>query len=329
MLIDNKQIESVSKDKILDLKQIGYDNSYASLDNKPLEFKPELHNHDNAISSKDGFMSKEDKTKLNELKSFSGLSIRNQINNSELSANNFNDSLTLEIGRGIQIDTTSQNGKIIISLKLEDNELVKGDKGNQGERGDTFKPIIDDTYNLLYNIEDNLEPPMLTNIQGIQGPDGPEGPQGNPGIQGERGIQGEVGPEGPQGPEGPPGEQGNRGVPGFATETLWETVTNKPTGNDGEIYFIENKTDVKVSPSLFVDLFVENDTEMDAMKIANNSGIIYCIHNQQVFEYNNGWFINSEKTVKNQIGIGRLMYNPQTLKLFFYDIDEIKKLEII
>lgn len=131
---------------------------------------------------------------------------------------------------------------------------IQGEQGPQGEKGEVgyyFTPNVDESGNLSWSNNGNLNNPSTVNIKGPQGeqgtigPVGPQGEQGetgyyftpsvdsngnlswtnNGGLQnpstinikgpvGPQGSQGEVGPQGPQGPTGETGQTGPQGETG-------------------------------------------------------------------------------------------------------------------
>ena len=88
---------------------------------------------------------------------------------------------------------------------------IQGEQGPQGEQGDVgyyFTPNVDESGNLSWSNNGNLNNPSTVNIKG------PQGEQGAQGIQGQVGPQGEQGPPGEQGPQGIQGETGSQGPKG-------------------------------------------------------------------------------------------------------------------
>ena len=66
--------------------------------------------------------------------------------------------------------------------------------GQKGDKGDTWKPSVDEEGNLAWTKDTSDNPPTTTNIKG---------PKGDKGDKGEQGIQG------PPGEQGPPGKDGS------------------------------------------------------------------------------------------------------------------------
>lgn len=119
---------------------------------------------------------------------------------------------------------------------------IQGEQGPQGERGEVgyyFTPNVDESGNLSWSNNGNLNNPSTVNIKGPQGEQGAQGIQGQVGPQGETGpyftpsvdsngdlswtnngglinpstvnIKGPQGEQGTIGPVGPQGEQGETG----------------------------------------------------------------------------------------------------------------------
>ena len=133
---------------------------------------------------------------------------------------------------------------------------IQGEQGPQGEKGEVgyyFTPNVDESGNLSWSNNGNLNNPSAVNIKG------PQGEQGAQGIQGQVGPQGETGPyftpsvdsngdlswtnnggltnpttmniKGPQGDIGPQGPQGNAGANGVdATINGVNALTLTTTG---------------------------------------------------------------------------------------------------
>ena len=108
-----------------------------------------------------------------------------------------------------------------------------------------FTPYVDDSGNLSWSNNGNLQNPETKNIkgpqgiqgiQGIQGPKGdtgetgPQGPKGDTGDTGPQGIQGDIGPTGPTGPQGEKGDKGDTGPQG----PKGDTGPQGPQGEKGE-----------------------------------------------------------------------------------------------
>lgn len=131
---------------------------------------------------------------------------------------------------------------------------IQGEQGPQGEKGEVgyyFTPNVDESGNLSWSNNGNLNNPSTVNIKGPQGEQGAQGTQGQVGPQGEtgpyftpsvdsngdlswsnngglinpstvnikgpQGEQGTIGPVGPQGETGPRGPQGEAGKDGLTT----------------------------------------------------------------------------------------------------------------
>lgn len=119
---------------------------------------------------------------------------------------------------------------------------IQGEQGPQGEKGEVgyyFTPNVDESGNLSWSNNGNLNNPSTVNIKGPQGEQGAQGIQGQVGPQGETGpyftpsvdsngdlswsnngglinpstvnIKGPQGEQGTIGPVGPQGEQGETG----------------------------------------------------------------------------------------------------------------------
>lgn len=298
MLIEDRQIGSVHKNKITDLATVGKTNNYSDLINKPTVYKPSEHVHPNATKSGDGFESKEDKSKIIETKNYNKVQINNSADTSELEPTNTKSSLTIEAGDGVKLTTNNVNGVLTISAVLEEiDNLIKGPQGDKGITGDTFRPEINLENQLEYTVSKNETVPDSHNIlgdkgiqgdkgdKGITGDKGEKGPQGDKGMLGIQGVQGNKGPQGPkgergpqgfmgqQGIEGPKGLKGNKGdkgpqgVPGEAGDVgdipTWNNLPNKPSGKDGQIYYIgEDNESIVPEFSLITGRFVETDKEL-------------------------------------------------------------------
>lgn len=89
---------------------------------------------------------------------------------------------------------------------------IKGDKGIQGPKGDCWRPSIDLSGNLSWELNNGTLIPEMINIKG---PKGDVGAQGLQGIQGLKGDKGDTGPQGAQGPKGDRGLQGPQGIQGL------------------------------------------------------------------------------------------------------------------
>lgn len=87
---------------------------------------------------------------------------------------------------------------------------IKGDKGIQGPKGDCWRPSIDLSGNLSWELNNGTLIPEMINIKG------PKGDVGAQGLQGIQGLKGDKGDTGPQGPKGDTGERGPQGVQGPA-----------------------------------------------------------------------------------------------------------------
>jgi hypothetical protein len=87
---------------------------------------------------------------------------------------------------------------------------IKGDKGIQGPKGDCWRPSIDLSGNLSWELNNGTLIPEMINIKG------PKGDVGDQGLQGIQGLKGDKGDTGPQGPKGDTGERGPQGVQGPA-----------------------------------------------------------------------------------------------------------------
>lgn len=86
---------------------------------------------------------------------------------------------------------------------------IKGDKGIQGPKGDCWRPSIDLSGNLSWELNNGTLIPEMINIKG------PKGDVGAQGLQGIQGLKGDKGDTGPQGPKGDTGERGPQGVQGI------------------------------------------------------------------------------------------------------------------
>lgn len=100
---------------------------------------------------------------------------------------------------------------------------IQGPQGEKGEVGYYFTPNVDESGNLSWSNNGNLNNPSTVNIKGPQGEQGTIGPVGPQGEQGEPGPQGEQGPIGETGPQGAQGEKGADGFSPIATVTQTET----------------------------------------------------------------------------------------------------------
>lgn len=134
---------------------------------------------------------------------------------------------------------------------------IQGEQGPQGEKGEVgyyFTPNVDESGNLSWSNNGNLNNPSTVNIKGPQGEQGAQGTQGQVGPQGETGpyftpsvdSNGDLswtnngnltnpttvnikGPQGDVGPTGPQGEQGIQGIQGPAG-------TNGTNGENGATF---------------------------------------------------------------------------------------------
>jgi beta-lactamase superfamily II metal-dependent hydrolase len=251
MLIQDRQIKDISINKVTGASRVAKSNKYSDLDGIPSHFTPSEHEHPKASQAKDGFMSKEDKTKLDALKNFSKIAVATSGGTKEILADNAMDTLTLEAGSHISITADENSDKITIASTVERGPVgpagpqgpigpkgetgargpvgpqgerglqgvpgIQGPKGANGERGpqgNTWKPTVDTHGNLTWTVDSSSSAPSPVNIKGPQGPQGNVGPQGPAGATGKTGERGPVGPAGPQGLQGPKGEPGATGPQG-------------------------------------------------------------------------------------------------------------------
>ena len=228
MLIQDRQIKSISINKVTNASKVAKSNNYEDLDNIPTEFNPSSHIHDKATQAKDGFMSKEDKTKIDTLKSFSKVSVKNGDVTTEISSDNIADTLTLEAGSNVTLTADVSNDKIVINTTVEQGP--KGDKGETGETGPqgpqgtagfTWRPSVDSAGNLTWTNNSGETTPSIVNIKG---------PKGDTGLTGPKGDKGETGATGPQGPQGATGVKGDTWRPSVdASGNLTWTINNGST----------------------------------------------------------------------------------------------------
>ncbi|MEN8075310.1 hypothetical protein ABFP60_00025 [Clostridioides difficile] len=68
-----------------------------------------------------------------------------------------------------------------------------GAQGIQGPKGDTWKPFIDSSGNLTWTKDSSSTAPTTSNIKGPKGDRGETGPQGIQGQQGAKGDKGDPG----------------------------------------------------------------------------------------------------------------------------------------
>ena len=84
--------------------------------------------------------------------------------------------------------------------------------GQKGDKGDTWKPSVDEEGNLAWTKDTSDNPPTTTNVTG------PKGDKGDKGEQGIQGVKGDTGNKGEQGIQGPKGENGATWKPSVDSE---------------------------------------------------------------------------------------------------------------
>ena len=201
MLIEDREIKSVHVNKVTDLARVGITNSYNDLYNIPETFEPKTHNHSKATTTKDGFMSKEDKTKIDSITSFKTMRISEGGTVTDLIAQTISDMLNIEAGANIHLTVDKNSKRIIISADIlngpQGERGEKGDKGEKGEDGFTWKPSVSANGDISWSISYDTSVPPTNNIKGPKG------------DKGDKGDRGEAGPQGVQGPQGIPGDRGS------------------------------------------------------------------------------------------------------------------------
>ena len=129
---------------------------------------------------------------------------------------------------------------VITEQKIENWDNASAGVGQKGDKGDTWKPSVDEEGNLTWTKDTSDNPPTTTNIKG------PKGDKGDKGEQGIQGVKGDTGNKGEQGIQGPKGENGATWKPSVDSEgniswindtsqTVPVTVNIKgPKGDKGE-----------------------------------------------------------------------------------------------
>lgn len=102
--------------------------------------------------------------------------------------------------------------KEITEQKIENWDNASAGIGQKGDKGDTWKPNVDEEGNLTWSKDTSDEPPLNVNIKG------PKGDQGQQGIKGDTGSKGDTGDKGDQGIQGPKGENGATWKPNVDSE---------------------------------------------------------------------------------------------------------------
>lgn len=121
------------------------------------------------------------------------------------------------VGSGVPADVPADHWAAAYVQHLYEIGVLFGypqdDYRFRGDRSLTRYELASALANLLWYIEDNLQPAAgergpsgPPGPAGPQGPQGPVGPAGAPGDRGPRGPQGDRGPAGPAGPVGPEGK---------------------------------------------------------------------------------------------------------------------------
>jgi Collagen triple helix repeat (20 copies) len=142
-----------------------------------------------------------------------------------------------------------------IKLFIDGKELdLKGDKGDPGENGKDGK----DGINGVDGKDGKDGEP------GLDGKDGVDGKDGRDGVDGKDGVDGENGRDGINGIDGEKGEPGEKGDPGEPKD--WNSLEGKPSGEDGQAYFVKDGDTVKLDYTLHSGIFVENEVELNDAK---------------------------------------------------------------
>lgn len=81
----------------------------------------------------------------------------------------------------------SINTTIAVKGSVNAGTVIKGDRGDDGA---TFTPVIDESGNLSWSNNANLDNPITINIMGPIGPKGEKGDTGNAGPKGDKGDSG-------------------------------------------------------------------------------------------------------------------------------------------
>lgn len=234
MLIDDRQIHSVSALKVIGLARVGLSNSYNDLDNIPLVFPPAEHTHDLASDTKNGFMSSEEYTKLKNIKEFKYINIKSGSTANTITAKTENDTLTLEAGKNIvfKYDNTTKTLYLTVDYGVEEANLKgpKGDKGDKGEQGDIWKPVVDINGNLSFSVSKSLVPPETMNIRGKQGDTGDSGKD--------------------------------------ALTPVWDNLEGKPSGNIGDVLFVkeDSSAEFEAGPIFIEGMFPSTEAELNKYK---------------------------------------------------------------
>lgn len=308
MLIDDRQIRSVHVNKIIDLAKVGISNQYKDLDGIPTEFQPIKHEHPLATLANNGYMSKEDFKKVKELKEFKYLRIKNlkstDLGDKIIEAATYDDTITIEAGDNVVFKWDEAIRKLTISIDYNLDDGLKGPKGDTGPKGDagiTWRPKVNSDGKVSYTNDSNSEPPDPVYVRGADGP------------------------------------QGARGADAPTPE--WNNLPNKPTGNRGDIYYLQDDgVRVITKPAMALGMFPMNQRELDVYLARHYDfdNVRYrwyqfstTLAGQEVDQelLNNAWQITQDGISydKNLIGYAMLadnrFYENFTFEVEFYDFE--------
>lgn len=182
MLIDDRELLSISVEKVDGLAKVGLTNKYSDLSGIPTEFNPEKHTHELATESKDGFMSANDFKNLLEFQSFKTIQLKNSNGVINIDATKIDDKFIIKAGKNVafEIDNVSKTLTISNTFELDESQLIQGEKGQTGDAGDdgiTWRPSVDSTGIITWSVDStrNSTPPTSVNIKGKVGKDGTNG----------------------------------------------------------------------------------------------------------------------------------------------------------
>lgn len=182
MLIDDREILSLSVQKVDGLARVGISNEYSDLSGIPTEFNPKEHTHDLASATKDGFMSADEFKKLLAFQSFKTIQLKNSNGVINIDATKIDDKFIIKAGKNVafEIDQVSKTLTIANTFELDESQLVQGDKGQKGDKGDdglTWRPTVSASGVITWELDSvrNATPPTEVNIKGKAGKDGTDG----------------------------------------------------------------------------------------------------------------------------------------------------------
>lgn len=173
----------------------------------------------------------------------------------------------------------SINGKDLLDNYYEINiienfEIFKGPKGNQGSRGYTGSRG-------LQGVDGERGYRGIMGDTGDRGPDGYQGFEGDKGVQGKKGTKGDIGPRGFEGPRGEKGAFGLEGPEGYKGPIGFKGPDGRPgypgpqgekgdkgITEDGDVRVVSDKVGVS---GLYMHGFYSSSDSNNKMRVANTN----------------------------------------------------------